>query len=206
MQLVNEKFWVIVSLMASRERPYHHGNLSRALLDAAAELVAEVGPSQVSLREIARRTGVSNAAPVHHFGDKAGLFTALAAEGFALLAAELAEARARSDDFGEVGVAYVRFALAHRAHFEVMFRPDLYHRDDPSIVEGNRLAAQHLYGPAAARIGGTKGREGREAGVAAWALMHGLATLLINGNLGADATADPEALARRIGHLAFSPR
>lgn len=203
MQLVNEKFWVSVSSMPSRERPYHHGNLSRALLDAAAELIADVGPSQVSLRELARRTGVSNAAPVHHFGDKAGLFTALAAEGFALLTAELAATRAHSDDFGEVGVAYVRFALAHRAHFEVMFRPDLYHRDDPSIVEGNRLAAQHLYGPAAASIGS---RKGREAGVAAWALMHGLATLLINGNLGADATADPEALARRIGHLAFTPR
>ena len=76
MQLVNEKFWVSVSSMPSRERPYHHGNLSRALLDAAAELIADVGPSQVSLRELARRTGVSNAAPVHHFGDKAGLYRA----------------------------------------------------------------------------------------------------------------------------------
>ena len=193
------------------QRPYHHGNLARALLDAAADLIAEVGPSQVSLRELARRTGVSNAAPVHHFGDKAGLFTALAAEGFELLADSLAEAQAARADFVEVGVAYVRFALAHRAHFEVMFRPDLYHRDAPEVVAGNRRAAHHLYGPAAASIGRGNGRSNgrsndRDAGIAAWSLMHGLSTLIVNGNLGADAPEQPDALARRLGKLAFGQR
>ena len=109
--------------MSDQALPYHHGNLPRALLDSAAEVIAEVGPAQMSLREVARRSGVSNAAPVHHFGDKAGLFTALAAEGYQLLAAELAEASETTGDFVAVGVAYVRFAVKHRAHFEVMFRP-----------------------------------------------------------------------------------
>ncbi|MFC7657596.1 TetR/AcrR family transcriptional regulator [Pseudonocardia benzenivorans] len=64
------------------DRPYHHGNLRRALLDASAQLVGERGPAALSLREVARRAGVSHAAPAHHFTDRRGLLTALAAEGW----------------------------------------------------------------------------------------------------------------------------
>jgi AcrR family transcriptional regulator len=67
-------------------RPYHHGDLRRALLEAAVQAIAEVGPAAVSLRDLARRVGVSHAAPAHHFGDKAGLLTAVAADGFRRLA------------------------------------------------------------------------------------------------------------------------
>src|SRR6186713_342124 len=83
-------------------RPYHHGDLPRALLEAAVEAIAEVGPAAVSLRDLARRAGVSHAAPAHHFGDKAGLLTALAIEGFELLTAELTRA---GSDFRDVAVA-----------------------------------------------------------------------------------------------------
>ena len=190
--------------MSDQALPYHHGNLPRALLDSAAEVIAEVGPAQMSLREVARRSGVSNAAPVHHFGDKAGLFTALAAEGYQLLAAELAEASETTGDFVAVGVAYVRFAVKHRAHFEVMFRPELYDRTDPRVVDGVGAAGRYLYGPAAA----VTGTDGPEAGIAAWAVMHGLATLILNENLdefladpGADVAAGAEDLARRIGRF-----
>jgi AcrR family transcriptional regulator len=72
-------------------RPYHHGDLRRALIDAAVQAIAEVGPAAVSLRDLARRTGVSHAAPAHHFGDKAGLLSAVAADGFRCLAATLRE-------------------------------------------------------------------------------------------------------------------
>jgi len=185
--------------VAQPERPYHHGNLRQALLTAAAEVIAEVGPSQMSLREVARRSGVSNAAPMHHFGDKAGLFTALAAEGFELLTAALEEAHERTGSFAEIGAAYVGFAVAHRAHFEVMFRPDLYDATAPEIIAGNRAAAQHLYGPAAEHL--PAGDDPRDAGIAAWSLVHGLATLIINGNLGDDAVADPIGTARRINAL-----
>ena len=108
---------------AERERPYHHGDLRRALLAAAVEMIAEAGPAALSLRALARRTGVSHAAPAHHFGDKAGLLTAVAAEGYRLLAAALRDAYERTGSFLEVGVAYVRFALEHQPYFEVMFRP-----------------------------------------------------------------------------------
>ena len=70
-------------------RPYHHGDLPRALLEAALQAIVEVGPAAVSLRDLARRTGVSHAAPAHHFGDKAGLLTAVATDGFRRLAATL---------------------------------------------------------------------------------------------------------------------
>jgi AcrR family transcriptional regulator len=184
------------------ERPYHHGNLARALLDAAAEVIADVGAGQMSLREVARRAGVSNAAPVHHFGDKAGLFTALAAEGFGLLDERLADVRDRTGSFVEIGAAYVGFAVDHRPHFEVMFRPELYHADAPEVVEGSRAAARHLYELAGDHFG--VDGDSRDAGVAAWSLVHGLATLLVNGNLGRRASDDPLGTARRIGALTSS--
>src|SRR5262245_42944303 len=86
---------------------YHHGDLRAAILDEAARLVAERGADRVSLRELAREAGVSHAAPAHHFTDRRGLFTALAAQGFELLAAALTDARPR---FIDAALAYVRFA------------------------------------------------------------------------------------------------
>src|SRR5215212_10166673 len=130
-------------------RPYHHGDLRRALLKAALQAIAEVGPAAVSLRDLARRTGVSHAAPAHHFGDKAGLLTAVATDGFRRLAATLRDTYEATGSFLEVGVAYVGFAVTHRAHFEVMFRPELYHPDDPELVRA-RDAARALLDPPAA--------------------------------------------------------
>jgi AcrR family transcriptional regulator len=126
-------------------RPYHHGDLPRALLDAAIQAILEVGPAAVSLRDLARRTGVSHAAPTHHFGDKAGLLTAVAADGFGRLAATLRETYEATGSFLEVGVAYVGFAVTHRAHFEVMFRPELYRTDDPELVRARAAARALLY-------------------------------------------------------------
>src|SRR5215213_11204294 len=83
-------------------RPYHHGDLPRALLEAAVQAIAEVGPAAVSLRDLARRVGVSHAAPAHHFGDKRGLLTAVAAEGYRLFAAALRDEYERSESFREL--------------------------------------------------------------------------------------------------------
>src|SRR6266540_1426296 len=123
-------------------RPYHHGDLRRALLDAAIEAITEAGPATVSLRDLARRAGVSHAAPAYHFGDKAGLLTAIAADGFRLLGAALGEAWTATGSFLEVGVAYVGFAVTHRAHFEVMFRPELYRPDDPEVSRARGASAR----------------------------------------------------------------
>jgi AcrR family transcriptional regulator len=184
-------------------RPYHHGDLRRAVLAAAVAAIPEVGPAGLSLRDLARRAGVSHAAPAHHFGDKAGLLTAVAVEGYELLAEALTDAQQSTDDFLEIGVAYVRFAVEHRAHFEVMFRPDLYHPDDPALQVAQQRAGAALYGGAGSVPTGRRGEDVRVAGIAAWSLVHGFASLWLNGAVPPDLGKDPEAAARTVAGVLF---
>jgi AcrR family transcriptional regulator len=179
---------------------YHHGDLRRAVLDAAAEAIEESGPAALSLRELARRAGVSHAAPAHHFGDKAGLLTALATEGFELLADALASAGelAGAGATLERGVAYLRFATTHRAHFEVMFHPDLYHADDPELLAARARATAGLQGAVAALPTPPAGRQARLTGLAAWSIVHGFATLWLSGAIPPDAGTDPTVVGREV--------
>ena len=104
--------------------------------------------------------------------------------------------RGASPGFLELGVAYVRFAVSHRAHFEVMYRPELYHPGDPEISQARAGAAALLYG--------TASPDARQlaAGAAAWSLVHGLATLWLNGNLPEQLGHDPEEITRVVApHL-----
>src|SRR6266487_4520245 len=126
-------------------RPYHHGDLRAALLRAAVETITEAGPAAMSLREVARRAGVTHAAAAYHFGDKAGLFAAIAAEGYRELGEALREAAEARRGFLEMGVAYVRFAVMHR--------PELYHQDDPEVSQARAAAAALLYGTASPDAG-----------------------------------------------------
>jgi AcrR family transcriptional regulator len=167
---------------------YHHGDLRRQVLAAAAAVIAERGVAAVSLRDLARQAGVSHAAPSHHFGNRTGLLTALAAEGFERLAEELGAA----DGLKEMGVAYVRFALGHPAHFRVMFDADLLDADNPELVAARALAQQRLRA-------GVDGRP--EQALAAWSLAHGFATLRLGGNVSGD---DPAEIFRGIAATAFS--
>ena len=181
-------------------RPYHHGDLRAALIATALEAITEHGAANLSLRELARRAGVSHAAPAHHFGDKTGLLTAVAAEGYQLLAEATSAAWRHTGSFLESGVAYVRFAVTHPAHFAVMFRPDLYRADDPALAAARARARAALEIPAGVTAETVSG-ERRTAALAGWALMHGLATLWLTGNL---ADPDPEALARAAGGYLFT--
>ena len=185
---------------AAAARPYHHGDLRRALLRAAVETIGDGGPAAMSLRAVARRAGVSHAAAAYHFGDKAGLLTAVAIEGYQLLAGELEQAWATHQAYAEVGVAYVRFAVRHRAHFEVMYQPELYRADDPEVLAARAATAVRLYGTARPDPGQLA------VGTAAWSLMHGLAMLWLDGNLPPQVGSDPEAVARTIaGYLEVPP-
>jgi AcrR family transcriptional regulator len=182
-------------------RPYHHGDLRRVLLEEAVASLRESGPAALSLRDLARRAGVSHAAPAHHFGDKRGLLTAVAAEGFRRLSASLGATYEATGDFAEVGVAYVRFAVEERPYFDVMFRPDLYDPDDPDLVAARSASGAALYGPAA-----TVSDAPLEAGIAAWSLVHGLATLGLAGNLPPEIGGDLAAAARQVtGYLFQAP-
>jgi AcrR family transcriptional regulator len=176
--------------MTSTTRPYHHGDLRRALLGAAVQLIGETGPGAMSVREVARRAGVTHAAATYHFGDKAGLLTALAVDGYRLLGDALREAHETQRSFLEIGVAYVRFAVTHRAHFEVMFRPELYHRDAEELLAAKAVTAALLY--QADQVSDEELR----SGIAAWAIVHGIATLWLNGNLPPRLGDDPEEITR----------
>ncbi|GIF79560.1 TetR/AcrR family transcriptional regulator [Catellatospora bangladeshensis] len=189
--------------MTDTARAYHHGDLRRAILDAALEVLAEDGPGALSLRELARRAGVSHAAPAHHFRDKAGLLTAVAVDGYRLLAEALAEA----PDMRERGVAYVRFALAYPAHFGVMFRPDLYHADAPELIAAREESGRLLHGGLAAMPATRTGDDPVAAATAAWSLAHGFATLWQSGglrNLAGD--TDPLTAFRAAATLLFPAR
>lgn len=159
---------------ATPRRTYHHGDLRAALLEAAADQIAEVGLADLSLRRISARAGVSHTAGAHHFGDKRGLLTALAVQGHERLAAAMASA---GDDMMALGQAYVRFATEHPAHFEVMFQPTALREDDPSLAD----ARESTFGALAVASGG--GAEGRRAAYAAWAFAHGVSELALTANL-----------------------
>jgi AcrR family transcriptional regulator len=163
-------------------------------MDSALELVADGGPATVSLREVARRAGVSHAAPTHHFSDKTGLMTALAAEGWAQLADALATTAARTGDFAELGVSYVLFATDHPGYFSIMRRPELVRSDDPALTAARGRAGELL------RHGAAHDDAPAEPArvLAGWALVHGLATLLQEGNVVPPPGDDIAALARSV--------
>ncbi len=164
------------------ERPYHHGDLHAALLLAAEAELAEKGIEGFSLRSVAKRAGVSHAAPAHHFGDAAGLLTALAAEGFrrflaAQAAREAVAAKTPAAQMIAAGLGYVDFALARPALFRLIFSSDKPNFGDPALLEAADAAYAHLVTQVHA-MGGT------DADVApVWAMAHGLADLLAAGRL-----------------------
>ncbi len=177
---------------------YHHGDLKAVILAQAADLVAERGADGISLRELARAAGVSHAAPAHHFTDRRGLFTALAAEGWRLLAAELAEAR---PEFIDAALAYVRFALDHPGHYAVMFDRSLVNPEDPGLVAAVSAAGTEL-----AQGVGTLGDDRaigdpQAAALAAWSLVHGFSLLWLNKTI--DTADDPIALVHRVAGMLF---
>ena len=172
-------------------RPYHHGDLRAALLGAALDSIADGGLAALSLRKVAARAGVSHTAAGYHFGDKAGLLTAIAVEGYRRLGAEL-EAAGRGGGFLDVGVAYVNFAVTNRAYFEVMFRPELHHRNGGDLRQARARTAEMLYGT------DTPTSEQLADGVAAWAIVHGLATLWLDDNLPTQLGDDPTTVTRLV--------
>lgn len=184
-------------------RPYHHGDLRRAILSAALDVITAEGPSALSLRDLARRAGVSHAAPAHHFKDRTGLLTAIAAEGYELLAAALAAAT----DLRDAGVRYVRFAREHPAHFQVMFSPELLRENDLELTTARTLAGERLRTAVSALPAEGRGPDTRLAGVAAWSLAHGFATLLLSHNLdGQVGDEDPDEVFHALTGMLFQSK
>jgi len=180
---------------------YHHGNLRQELLDASIAIIAEQGIEAMSLRDVARRAGVSPAAPYHHFESKDALLNAIAHDGFAELSRVMLEAREAAAPeptarLRAIGAAYVRFARERPAYFHVMFRrspwPKSHDFDDPADSFNILINAVREV-----RDIDAVGRRISQRGLimAAWSLVHGAANLLVDGPLanglpGLDITPD----------------
>lgn len=196
-----------------KEGRYHHGNLRRALLDAALMLVEREGPKGVSLRSVARLAGVSPAAPYRHFPGKEGLLASVAEEGFRSMTAAMEAAVDANKElplasFRAVAFAYVKFAAVHPSHFRVMFGPEVTdHSRYPGLKESSErsLALLTRMIRSCQRPDLIGGVEPRELAVAAWSTLHGLATLLVDGQLGQPLSTDSElqALTDRVADVLY---
>jgi AcrR family transcriptional regulator len=166
------------------ERRYHHGDLRAALLRAAEEELASAGVEGFSLRSVAKRAGVSHAAPAHHFGDVTGLLTALCAESFRrFLAAQNArEAEAPADPRSQVvaaGLGYIDFAMEAPALFRLMFSSAKPDRTSDELVKAGSAAYGHLIAQVEAVGGRVSPDKVPTADVLSlWAAAHGLADLI----------------------------
>lgn len=167
--------------VAAEAKPYHHGDLRRALLRAAVAILEREGPSALSLRAVAREAGVSPAAPYHHFKDKSELLDAVAMEGFMRLKTALAEAFAaapRDQIRAELGVAYVQFSRANPALYRVMWdcarngakMPEHEHDHDGAF----ELVKQTLREAAGGEVSDL---DVELTAIASWCAAHGLAEI-----------------------------
>jgi AcrR family transcriptional regulator len=169
---------------------YHHGDLRRALLETAVRVVEKEGVAALSLQALSRRAGVSSGAPYHHFASREQLLAEIAAQGFELLVAEMqreaaaAPADARSQ-LEALGRGYVLFALAHRGHFRVMFRPELRFQlnEEQGQIAGNAyLLLQRAIERCQVECVAPPGDPSRLI-LLAWSAVHGASALWIDGSL-----------------------
>ncbi len=176
---------------ARRARAYHHGDLHQTLIQATEALLAERGVDGFTLREAARRAGVTAAAPAHHFGSAAGLLTEVALLGYQALQAYLAEAAAAAGSAPSLraralGHGYVRFARAYPARFQLMFRMDRLRREDERLcaacdaaqAELERAFRDYRDLPPGAPLDPQMHAEM----LGAWSLVHGFAHLALEGH------------------------
>lgn len=190
-------------------------SLRDTVLAAAVDYIADNGPDGLSFRQVAIAAGVSHQAPYHHFSDRRGIFQAIATEGYELFTTAMLESLAAEPDDPTTALleAYVNFALDHRGHFRVMFRPDLCAiADSPELqrmADGSfDVLVDHvrdLLGPKAPL------KDIRARAAAMWSLAHGLSTLLIDGPLEAKIgpVSSRRALIRAVAEqsgLANSPK
>lgn len=186
--------------------PYHHGNLPTEALRRVDTIVREHGPEAVSLRALGAQAGVSHAAFRHHFGSRAGLLSAFAAQGYELLTERLMASAGAG--FLEMGVAYVEMAVQHPGHYHVMFSPDLLDEHDEHLVQARRRCLGVLQA-GVAQVTHEDRTDMAAAILAGWSLMHGLAALHESGVLYqaelVELIGEPEPadLARRLGSMLY---
>lgn len=188
------------------KKSYHHGDLRSGLMAAAVEILTEQGIEKLSLRGVARQAGVSQAAPYHHFENKHALLSAVAAEGFAGLRASMkrhAEAN-QEEPFLGVGVGYVMFAVENPALFRLMQGPYFTgETPSPELLAASEASRGILLNSIAAAYPGASEQEIKIKAAASWSIVHGLATLLLDGRLQTlfDEPTDVQSIAKSVTAL-----
>jgi AcrR family transcriptional regulator len=167
---------------SAQARPYHHGDLSRALVEAARRILEAEGAAALSLRAVAREAGVSPAAPYHHFKDKTELLEAVAHEGWETLGEAIAEARRSSSDAGEalgaIGLAYLHFARDNPALYRLMYATSRDRTSMPEHAKEEDSGLANVQGAlVAAGADPNDELELQLATVASWCAVHGLAEM-----------------------------
>lgn len=182
-------------MATSSRRGYHHGGLRAEMLRISAEILDRSGPASLTLREAARRAGVSHSAPYRHFADRDALLAEVAAQSFAQLGAALRAAAAAGG--AHVARAYLRFALAYPRRYRLMFAGDTSPPGRGGF-DGPRAEILRVLGDSIPGLGSPE--QARRAATASWALLHGLAELLLGGQLGlvAPDADDAERLVREV--------
>jgi len=162
-------------------------DLRQDVLQASLALIEEGGLDRLSMREVARKAGVSHQAPYHYFGDREAILAALAGEGFSRLGQSLARAAADAGEPGDavvaMGKAYVDFAIRHPPYFQVMFRADAVPLDRYPEARKQENEAFGKLVEIDKAFTGQAPEERRRIAVAVWAMVHGLATLILEGSL-----------------------
>lgn len=172
---------------AEKTETYHHGNLRTALIAAALSLIMDKGMDAVTIREVASKAGVSHTAPYRHFTDKSALMAAVAKEGFDLMVAQMRQRMAAHPDdpllqFKYCGIGYIEFALAHPAHYRVMFGPCKdKSRASEELKKSAATSFQTLLNAIAACQAQGLVHDGdlMAMALAAWSMVHGFSMLLI---------------------------
>jgi AcrR family transcriptional regulator len=176
---------------------YHHGNLRRALLEAAMQRLEADGAEALGLRELARLVGVSPAAPYRHFDSRIALLEALAITGYQRFSKAMHSAEADSPPgkvLARMGQTYVRFALDNPNLFRLMFSPELKRDSRPGL----RMAADAAFDTLRAVTAALPEGDKRTGALRAWAQVHGLAVLLLDGQIALREGEDREALVARV--------
>ncbi len=174
-----------VSTSEPAGQPYHHGDLRRALVAAARALLEESGPEALSLRDVARRVGVSHSAPYRHFPTRQALLAAVAAEGFAALSARMTALPAAPGLAGGFR-CYLGFAREQPGLFRLMFEGGMEASADPTL----RAASEQAYDGLRRAVHRLAPAADRAAVVAAWAQLHGLTLIVLSGQLAEDLVRD----------------
>lgn len=180
-----------------RKTAYHHGDLKDALVEATRDIIEREGLDQFTMRESARRAGVSHGAPAHHFGDKTGLLTELAARSFEERRAlaqrymeevgDDAEARLKA-----MGLAYIDYAVANKGVHELVGRSDAVDWTSPRLRDASEAATRQLV-DGMSRVTGQAlqpSKEGNLSTLLAWSVVHGFAALVNEGKILTDVPED----------------